>query len=401
MKILVIDDEVFALKLLVHQLEGLGYARIIQCQRAHDALVSLREADEPVGLIFCDLQMPEMDGVEFVRQLVGIGYAGALVLISGEDERILQAAEKLARAHKLDVLGSLRKPVFPEDLQEVLASNLLRPAMSSGRLAARRYEAQELAHAIADGQLVNHFQPKVSVACGSVVGMEVLVRWRHPRDGLVYPDQFVPLAEQAGLIDELTRAVLTASLRQMGHWRDVGLDLHVAVNVSMDNLRALEFPDFVLRAAREARAPMQSIVLEVTESQAMSDPLTTLDILTRLRLKRIGLAIDDFGTGHSSLAQLRDLPFEELKLDRGFVHGACRDTRLQAIVEATLGMGRQMGMKIVAEGVEDRDDWNYLRTSGCDFAQGYFIAKPMPAEQIAGWIADWSERRETLLAFHP
>lgn len=205
----------------------------------------------------------------------------------------------------------------------------------------------------------------------------------------MFPDQFIAMAEEHGLIDALTGVVLTGALRQARLWQDAGLSLHVAVNVSMDNLAALEFTDFVVREVGKAGVPLTSLVLEVTESRLMKDSLGPLDILARLRLKRIGLSIDDFGTGHSSLAQLRDIPFDELKVDRSFVHGAYRDASLRAIVEASLGMARQLGMKTVAEGVEEQADWDFLRAAGCDLAQGYFIAKPMPAADLAGWIADW------------
>lgn len=147
---------------------------------------------------------------------------------------------------------------------------------------------------------------------------------------------------------------------------------------------------------KKAGIPPSSMVLEVTESRLMKDPLVPLDILTRLRLKHIRLSIDDFGTGHSSLAQLRDIPFDELKVDRGFVHGAHCHAPLRAILEASLGMARQLGMKTVAEGVEDRLDWDFLRTAGCDLAQGYFIAKPMPAERIVDWMPEWGSRRHEL-----
>ncbi|MBF8293253.1 MAG: response regulator [Steroidobacteraceae bacterium] len=400
MKILVIDDEPFVLKLLVRQLENLGYAEVIPHERAQDALALLEIEAESVGLIFCDLQMPEMDGVEFVRQLVRVGYAGGLVLVSGEDERILQAAQNLAQAHKLDVLGALQKPVSSEQLQLVLESNLLRSA-AAPRAARKTYEPEALRRAIANGELVNYYQPKVAFASGAVAGVETLVRWKHPRDGLVFPDQFIAVAEEHGLIDDLTRAVLTAALKQARLWQDMGITLPVAVNVSMDNLMSVDFPDLVTREMREAGVPASLLVLEVTESRLMKNPLVALDILTRLRLKRIGLSIDDFGTGHSSLAQLRDLPFEELKVDRGFVHGACRDASRTVILQASLGMARQLRMKSVAEGVEDRDDWDCLRAAGCDLAQGYFIAKPMPAAALPTWLSAWRARRKELFASAP
>jgi EAL domain-containing protein (putative c-di-GMP-specific phosphodiesterase class I) len=340
--------------------------------------------------------MPEMDGVELVRHLVRIGYAGSLVLVSGEDDRILQTAEKLAKAHRLRVLGALHKPVSPDQLRQMLDGKL--SSAAAPRTARKSYEPDELRQAIADGQLENHYQPKVELISGAIAGVETLVRWRHPRDGLVFPDQFIATAEEHGLIDDLTRAVLTAALRQAHLWQDAGLQLHVAVNVSMDNLAALDFPDFVAREADAAGVAVSSLVLEVTESRLMKDPLAALDILTRLRLKRIRLSIDDFGTGHSSLAQLRDIPFDELKVDRGFVHGACRDASLKAIVEASLGMARQLGMKTVAEGVEDQADWHFLHAAGCDLAQGYLIAKPMPAADLAGWMAGWESLRLKLEA---
>ncbi|MBZ0093512.1 MAG: EAL domain-containing response regulator [Sulfuricellaceae bacterium] len=397
MKILLVDDEPFVLKLLSRQLANLGFSDVVCRERATDALALLESGVGAFGLIFCDLQMPGMDGVEFVRQLVRINYAGGLVLVSGEDERILQTAEKLSKAHQLNVLGALHKPVSPEQLRQVLTRHPSRDSVAF-HIVPKTYEPDELWRAITGGKLVNYYQPKVDLASGAVAGVETLVRWRHPEDDLVLPDQFIATAEEHGLIDELTHAVLTAALHQARIWQDAGLHLHVAVNVSMDNLGSLEFPDFVARAAAKAGVPPASLVLEVTESRLMKNPLASLDILTRLRLKHIGLSIDDFGTGHSSLAQLRDIPFDELKVDRGFVHGACRDSSLRAIFEASLGMARQLGMKTVAEGVEDLDDWAFLRAAGCDIAQGYFIAKPMPAAEVMGWLSTWESRLGKLLA---
>jgi EAL domain-containing protein (putative c-di-GMP-specific phosphodiesterase class I) len=212
----------------------------------------------------------------------------------------------------------------------------------------------------------------------------------------VVPDQFVPLAEQAGLIDDLTKAVLEEALRQARIWQDAGLRPHLAANVSMSNLVSLDFPNLVTGLLTAAGIPPERLMLEVTETQLMNDRVTSLDILTRLRLKRIGLSIDDFGTEHSSLAQLRDIPFSELKIDRGFVHGVAGDPSLQAMFDASLGMARQLGLKTVAEGVEDPDDWAYVRGTGCDTIQGYFVGRPMPGPDLPAWQADWARRYQAL-----
>jgi len=387
-KILILDDEPFMHKLLARILVNLGYPSVTTCDNGHAALELVDSPNDAPNLILLDLNMPEMDGLEFVRHLVERHYIGSLILVSGEDERMQQAAEKLAQAHQITVLGHLHKPATPEGLA-TLIGKWASPQQEEPRAAKKVYAADELRAAIANGELINYYQPKVKTDTGRVVGVETLVRWRHPLDGMVFPDQFISVAEAHGLIDDLTRAVLANALAQAKLWQDAGLTLIVAVNLSMDNLVSLDFTDLVVGLAAKAGVLPQTMELEVTESRLMEDLRIPLEILTRLRLKRFRLSIDDFGTGNSSLAQLRDLPFDELKIDQSFVRGAWNNEKLRAMFDSSLGLAKQLGMESVAEGVEDQADWDFVRKAGCDIAQGYFIAKPMPAADLPGWIQSW------------
>lgn len=389
-RILVLDDESFMLKLLNRILTNLGFTSVTLCDNGRAALERVAEADAP-NVILLDLNMPEMDGIEFVRHLVDQHYAGSLILVSGEDERILQTTEKLVRAHKIPILGYLHKPVKPDALSALL-EKWAPPSAEAAGSAKKVYVADDLRAAMAKSELVNYYQPKVSVATGEVVGVETLVRWQHPVDGVIFPDQFISVAEASGLINALTQVVFTAAVTQAKVWQQAHLDLRIAVNVSMDNLASLDFLNFVAELAAKVGIAPQNVVLEVTESRLMQDTRAPLEILTRLRLKRFRLSIDDFGTGHSSLAQLRDIPFDELKIDQGFVHRAWKDETLRAMYDASLSLARQLGMEVVAEGVEDRDDWDLLRRTGCDLAQGAFVSRPMLAENLPGWIESWRER---------
>lgn len=392
-RILVLDDEPFMLKLLAHMLAAHGYTQVTTCDNGQGALDLIDAADYATDLILCDLNMPEMDGIEFARKLVERRYSGSLIWVSGEDDRVLQTAETLMRAHRVTVLGRLQKPPTAQGLAALL-EQWTPPKQARSSAASRTYAVAEVRAAIARGELVNWYQPQVVVGTGEVVGVETLVRWQHPVDGLVYPDAFIGVAEAHGLIKDLTRVVLAAAVAQLREWRAAGLELRVAVNVSMDDLVFLDFPDFVAGQTAAAGVLPQDVILEVTESQLMLDARAPLEILTRLRLKRFGLSIDDFGTGHSSLVQLRDIPFDELKVDRSFVHGAWANDTLRAIFEASLRLGQQLNMVTVAEGVEDQADWDFLRCSGCQLAQGYFIARPMPAAELPGWLASWRERMQ-------
>ncbi len=388
LKVLVVDDSRTVLRLLSRQLVSLGAGVVTPCDRGDAALERIADDPRATDLVFCDLNMPNMDGIELVRRLAQLDYQGALVFVSSENPRVLKSAERLATSLGLWVLGAEGKPIALERIGhflELAASDRPRKAVA----ARVSYGPDELRTALAEGHLVNHYQPKIELATGRVAGFEALVRWRRGAE-LVFPDQFIPTAEEHGLIDELTRQVLLHALADLKRWREGGLSPHVAVNVSMENLTDLSFPEFVFAALEKYGIPGDNLILEVTESRVMRDRIVALDILTRLSMRRVGLSIDDFGTGHSSLAQLRELPFEELKVDRSFVHGASRDASRKAIGEASIGMARGLEMRTVAEGVEDTEDWDFVVASGCDLAQGWFIARAMPANSVPGWIAKWS-----------
>ncbi len=389
-RIILLDDDPLMLLLLSRMLKQLGYTNLVACGTGEAALRQLEGSSASVDLIMLDINMPEMDGIEFIRRLAACRYTGSLILVSGEGGRVFDSVARLIEAQHLNALGHLHKPVQPEQLAALMRR--LKRNVGNGILQAaapHAYDVEELRAAIAGGQLVNHYQPKVLLETGELVGVECLVRWQHPQDGLVYPDQFIGLATAQGLIADLTRAVAAAAMQQAKAWWREGYRVPVAVNVTMDDLTALDFPDVLEALATAAAVEPQLITLEVTEGQMLRNLSTVLDVLSRLQLKRFQLSIDDFGTGHSSLAQLRDLPFDELKIDRGFVHGATGDTTRQAICIASIRMAHQLRMRVVAEGIETREDWELMRHLGCDFGQGYFIARPMPAASLVGWIKSW------------
>jgi EAL domain-containing protein (putative c-di-GMP-specific phosphodiesterase class I)/DNA-binding NarL/FixJ family response regulator len=393
LKVLILDDEPFMRMLLSEMLSNLGLTQTTAYENGTEALAYINSPDNAVDLILLDINMPGMDGIEFVRHLANCSYHGSLILISGEDERMLQTAEKLVKTHNINILGHLQKPVSSAELSGLLKKWLPSWLNESSPQSRKIYSAEEIKIAISNKEFVNYYQPQINVKTGRVVGVEALVRWQHPQDGTVFPDQFIQIAEANGLIDDLTYLVVDTAFAQTSIWQNYALDLRVSVNISMANLASLDFVDYLAKAVNIAGIMSSDIVLEVTETQLMKHLSNSLEVLGRLRLKRFGLSIDDFGTGYSSFALLRAIPFNELKVDRGFVHGVSSNDTLRAIYNASLSVAQQ----VVAEGVEDWDDWNFLRNSTCNVAQGYFIAKPMPADKIHDWIHDWEANVENFM----
>ncbi len=250
----------------------------------------------------------------------------------------------------------------------------------------------ELRRAIERKELALYFQPKVDLETRAISGVEALVRWNHPEQGLLMPDVFVPLAERTGLIRPLGRYVLEHAIMQCAGWRAANLDLHVAVNLTMPDLLDLDLPSYVDGLLQRHGVPPSSLELEITEGTISADPVRVRHVLTGLGEMGVRLAIDDFGTGYSSLAYLKNLPVDALKIDKSFVMNMERDASDATIVRSTIDLGRNLGLEIVAEGVESDAAWAALRAFGCTYAQGYFISKAVSVEELEQLMADgpWS-----------
>lgn len=391
-KALVVDDERFVLRTTASLLERLGVRQVLTAESAEAAIQLITSVEQPIGLVLSDLNMPGVDGVDLIRMFDEADYRGDLILFSGEDPQTLSMAESLARARKLSVLGSMAKPVSHATLEEMLK----RPSLQHADKPVRPrplISHEDVRAAIENAELAPWFQPKIDIASRQPVGVEVLARWPNgPAGGPVFPDEFIPVAEENGLIDKLTWLMVDKAVAFSNSWRDAGIQLKVALNVSMNSLQALDFPTEIERRIRDAGGASGDFEVEVTESRLATDVVLPLDVLLRLRLKRIGLSIDDFGTGHSNLAQLRDLPFDELKLDRSFVRGALYSGRTEIILQASVDLAKRLGMTVIAEGVETLEDWQRVSELGCDQVQGWFTAKPMPGEAIAKWYKGWAAR---------
>jgi EAL domain-containing protein (putative c-di-GMP-specific phosphodiesterase class I) len=243
----------------------------------------------------------------------------------------------------------------------------------------------ELRQAINNDELILHFQPKVTSKTGRINAVEALVRWDHPRHGILPPNEFIPLAERTGLIEELTIWALKKSLRQGAIWRDRKLKITIAVNISALSLLNPEFPEVLDGLLTAFNFPAELLIMEITETSIMVDPERSLAILDRIHQKGVQLSIDDFGTGYSSLAYLKKLPVSELKIDKSFVTDMLSSESDATIVNATIQLGHNLGLQVVAEGVENQQTFNTLRSMGCDLQQGFFISRPVPAETITTW----------------
>jgi len=261
----------------------------------------------------------------------------------------------------------------------------LAAASSRGRAELRRAIDQE--------ELLLHYQPKAELQSGRIAGVEALVRWQHPERGLLYPDEFVPLAERTGLIKELTLCVLEAALRQLRAWQESGLQLSVSVNLSARDLLDCELPETVERLLRKYELAPDRLELEITESVILADPMRARLVLNRLSAMGVELAIDDFGIGYSSLAYLKRLPVKQIKIDRSFVMNMERDENDAVIVRSTIDLGRNLGLMVVAEGVESKTIWSDLARLECDLAQGYYLSRPIPAQALADWVRERADAR--------
>ena len=378
-RLLIVDDEAGVRDFLNTVATGLGFeVRTIGDTREFASAI---EDFRPTTLIL-DLKMPGSDGIELLRHLAHENSEAQIFVISGEDSRVLNAAKRLGSSHGLKMAGVLQKPVMLPDLEAALK-----------KVMHKTVTEAELHEAIEHGQLLLHYQPKLEIGgdgVWSISGGEALVRWRHPQRGILMPNSFIPLAEETGLIRALTDSVLREALEQIAVWSKQGLDTNIAVNMAPQLLTDIEFPDRLLRLMSQYDVESSCLSLEITETASVEDSETMMDILARLRLNGIKLSMDDFGTGYASMKQLFGMPFSELKIDRSFVLEIPVSSDARTMVKTMIQLAENLGMTACAEGVESQDVLDFLELAGCHSIQGYFICKPVSANEFLEFVQAWS-----------
>jgi EAL domain-containing protein (putative c-di-GMP-specific phosphodiesterase class I) len=376
MRLLIIDDEEDICDLIaeIGQRRGLEAKSVSNAEHVQETL----EGFNP-DIIMMDLMMPGIDGVELLRLLSEKVKHAKLCLISGSDARVLNSARRLGSAHGLDVIAALEKPLSIQTLNGFFDSVTV----------AKENGAEMRAKAIASGEFRLYYQPVVHLATREVKGVEALARWQHPERGLLMPSDFISEVTNDGLMQALTDFVIKTSMRQAAEWAKAGEKLTLAMNITASTLLDLSLPDRIAEMCKQYQVPPEMLILEVTETEAMRDVTRTMDVLLRMRLRNIGVSIDDFGTGHSSLRELQRMPFSELKIDKSFITDMDRNKDCAVIVNSIVDLGHNLGLKVIAEGIETKRSWDMLVEKGCDYGQGYLMAKAMPIADFHLWLDQW------------
>ena len=395
-RMLLVDDERAAQTLTQRMLSNLGVTQVDAVASAEEALERVIDVRTAPEVLLCDLELPGLDGVQFLRLLAERSIKTPLLLLADGDERLLGAASHLATCHGLRVLGALRKPVRPDALARALSNldTIPRGVHSETDVDGRHLGDDTLRDGIAEGIPELVYLPKVSLKDRDLLGVEALVRW--PGVSLDVED-LVHQVEALGLADALTELVLRKALAASGRWRAGGIHCGISVNVFAASLNRLDLPEHVIQAAAEEGVTPRDITLEVNEMRFQARSNASLEVLSRLRLHGVELAIDDFGTGTSTLERLRRVPFSEIKVDRTFVASAAEDRTSRAILESSVALARRIGIRVVAEGVSDERTWDLVTKLGFDAAQGYFVSPPLKDVALADWSRDWCMGRRPRL----
>ncbi|WP_341781116.1 EAL domain-containing response regulator [Ectopseudomonas mendocina] len=383
-RVLIVEDSPFQRELLSALLRELGFRELHAVAEGSEALAILRDCHGCLPLLLLDLEMPGMNGFELLQRLGEEQIRPQVLIVTAREEALVSTVEGMLHAAGVPLLGSLSKPISGADLHRLLAAAVCPVEMARRPAPPRRnLDEAQLVAAVRGGDIQPYYQPKVHLKSGRVIGYEVLARWIETDGTQIPPADFIPMATGCGGLGELTFSLVDQVLGHLQRLRDDSISM--AFNVDISLLANRHFVDDLIRRVALAGCRPDQFVLEVTESALMDDPMITLASVGRLRLAGFGLSIDDYGTGFSTLRQLSRLPFTELKIDRSFVREAESNRRALAILQSAIEMGRRLGLPCVAEGVERGDQLVLLDSLGCHSAQGFWLARPMSAEQLFVW----------------
>jgi EAL domain-containing protein (putative c-di-GMP-specific phosphodiesterase class I)/CheY-like chemotaxis protein len=383
-KILVIDDEADMGELISAAAQVLGF----QCTVTKDSITFMENLTPETTLVLLDLMMPGLDGIELLRLLGKRKCRANIVLMSGAGKGTIESAAQYAQVLGLSIICHLQKPFRLEELEEVLQ----RPPGPEPLPLVHFYpqftvQRKDLQAAIHLEEFVVYYQPQIDIASGDIDGVEALVRWRHPKQGLIFPDRFISRMERFGLVDELCWTVGNRAMSDVRTFKnDSETKFTLSLNVSVDSLRAVSFPDTFVSIAEAHGVSPEDLTIEITETGLIKELSITLGTLTRLRMKGVKLSIDDFGIGYATMQQFKRIPATELKIDKSFIQEMVCSQTDRVVVQKIIEIGQELGMRVIAEGVETQEQLELLRSYGCDSAQGYLFSRPIPANELLSWL---------------
>jgi len=384
--VLVIDDSAVQRAHGVRVCNELGIAETYEAGNGREALAVLEGLETAPQLLVIDLEMPTMDGPELLTQLRRRDIDIPIIVVSSRERALIHSVGHMGFILGLRILGTVQKPLTPASIGAVLQNWINEAPAAAGQPRPEPIDLADLRAGLDAAQIIVYYQPQIEIKSGAVRGVEALARWPHPTLGLIYPERFIPLAEQSGLVHELTVQVLNQALMQAMAWSAEDINLSVAVNVSPLLLDRAELVQEIASLQQAYSVPPERVILEVTESSLLREPGVAMGVLTRLRLRGFGLALDDYGTGFSSMQQLARIPFTELKIDKSFVKGVHQRGPLRVMLRSAVEMASELGLVTVAEGVESSEELQVLKECGCTFAQGWLFAKAMPGVELAAWL---------------
>ncbi|XLZ71231.1 EAL domain-containing response regulator [Massilia sp. SR12] len=390
MHFLVAEGEPVQRELLVGMLRHLGAQHITTASDGLSALRLLEIGLTPaVNIALMDLSLPGMDGLEVIRRLAQVDCRVGIIVIGAQSADVLFSVETMAEAYGVDMLGSSAKPLSSARLQELVGLYNEPSAEPEPEPEIPEFTFAEVGRGLQAREFDPFFQPKIELETGAVKGLEMFARWRHPQHGVLGPAAFVPVLESVRRIDFLDWSMIEKSVAACRNLHDKGIPISFSVNVDPSTLAHPQFIAQITACLERHRILPDYITFEITESSVLTTNPHFLERLLRLRMLGFGLAIDDYGTGRSNLQLLAAIPFSELKIDRSFVDGASRKRAISTVLKSYLGLARSLSRQACAVGVETKQDWDFLQDLGCTYAQGYYIASPMPVEDIPGWLHDW------------
>ncbi|MFT5758083.1 MAG: EAL domain-containing protein (putative c-di-GMP-specific phosphodiesterase class I) [Alteromonadaceae bacterium] len=389
LNVLLVDDSSAILNYVEKVLNDSYQISNVYCaSSASEAMQILRQPSNNINLLFLDLNMPNIDGIQFLDNICQLKYSGYVVIMSGVSTRIISSVELLTKEYGLNYIGTLLKPIHESDFKNIIEK------IGGSRNKDKQSESlrtYEIVRAIKNNDIEVLYQPQIELNSRKLIGVEALCRMNHPRLGLISPDRFIEKAEQSELIIHITHAVLKRSCSDWNKWRRMGLEIKLSVNASPMSLQQPEFADMIFSLLEQYSIPEQMFCIEVTEGVVAENKTQELMNLNRLNMRGVAIALDDFGKENATVERLQKLPLTYLKLDKSYFIDNRETIGQISIIKTSLSLASQLHIKTIAEGIEDADILNLVTELGCDYAQGFYISRPIPAKEVLAWSRYWND----------